>query len=556
MPQTPSTSGEGTSALALKGRTIPWGPAGVAALAICALVALWLRLDRLSAEGFADDELHKWLAANRYLIGDFGGDDLEHPMLMKSLIALALIAGRTFGWVPETITRLPNALAGAVAVVVLGLLGRRLFGRVAGLFAAALGAVSVSWIGYQRIAKEDVVLGLFVLVLCLCIADAKAAADGGEPQRVRRFEFVGALSFAAMLATKYYPYLPLLPIAMVLSISSGDTTYRVSLRRWVELGLVSLLFFLCLNWIIVRPSTWSYFIAYIGGSTQGGRATHLTMLFMGRFYETAFPGGVRRLPFWFYLVFAVVKQTPGTLLLSLAGLIWAVFKRRPSQRLILAWLAVWFVSQAVISGAKYGRMFVPIFSVFFLLAGAAASWLIEWAQRPKRSALAAGGIAVALAGASIVPELAASLSHAPHFRTYISPLGGGERLVSWYFPHCDYFDAGFREAIDYVAQHAEPAAEIASEIDWTAGYYAERAGRNDLLFTMLRPNDACQRRRVCYVAVQVGRRYEVNRSAVEALSKRRPWHTVSIRGVDAVKVYRLEPGEFPFPNGARSSVAD
>ncbi len=60
------------------------------------LAGLALRLWRLGAEGFADDEVHKWLAANRYLRGDFGGDDVEHPMLMKALIALTirLLAGR------------------------------------------------------------------------------------------------------------------------------------------------------------------------------------------------------------------------------------------------------------------------------------------------------------------------------------------------------------------------------------------------------------------------------------------------------------------------------
>src|SRR5215813_9862416 len=151
-----ATSSEGASALALKGRPLRWGPAGLILLAVCTALGLWLRLSGLADEGFADDEVHKWLAANRYLAGDFGGDDLEHPMLMKLLIALVLPIGRALQWAPETIARLPNAVGGAIAVVAVALLGRRLFGRVAGLFSAALGAFSVSWIGYQRIAKEDI----------------------------------------------------------------------------------------------------------------------------------------------------------------------------------------------------------------------------------------------------------------------------------------------------------------------------------------------------------------------------------------------------------------
>src|SRR3982751_2168095 len=99
------------------------------ALAVCMAVGLWLRLRGLAAEGFADDEVHKWLAAQRYLHGDFGGDDVEHPMLMKVLIALSsLVLGRS-GWAPEAITRLPNALAGALSIWAVAQLGKRLFGR-------------------------------------------------------------------------------------------------------------------------------------------------------------------------------------------------------------------------------------------------------------------------------------------------------------------------------------------------------------------------------------------------------------------------------------------
>ncbi len=549
MPKAPVTSGESARALALKGRPVPWGPAALVALGACTALALWLRLNGLAQEGFSDDELHKWLAANRYLSGDFGGDDLEHPMLMKSLIALTLIVGRRLQWAPETITRLPNAIAGTVAVVVIAFLGRRLFGRVAGLFAAALGAVAVTWIGYQRIAKEDVLFGLSLLILCLCVAEAKASVDGGEERRARRFEWAGAAALAGTLASKYYLVVPLVPIIAVLWIGRTETAYHLSLRRWLQLALISFAFWVGFNWMILRPSTLRYIIDYLNGATHGGRATHLTMLYKGRLYANVFFGGSPRLPTSFFVVFAAVKQTPGLLLLSLAGLAWAIWKRYPSHRVVLAWMGVWFVGHAI-SQAKYARFFVPIYPSLFLLAGSVAARLIEWVAA-RRSTLATGAVASVLGATTIGPELAASLSHAPHFRTYISPLAGGDRCVTYYFPHCDYFDAGFREAMEYIAQHAERGAEVSSEIDWTARYYAERFGRDDLTFSILRPDDACRAGKICYVAIQEGRLYEANRTAVESLALRKPWHIVPIRGVEVVKVYRLAPGETPFPNAVR-----
>src|SRR5436305_12563064 len=130
----------------LRGTVAPWGRAASLVLALLVLAGLWLRLRGLAAEGFADDEVHKWLAANRYLHGVFSGDDVEHPMLMKWLIAGSIAVFSRFGLQPEALTRLPNALAGGVCIWAVAQLGRRLSGRAAGLLAAALAAFSTTLI--------------------------------------------------------------------------------------------------------------------------------------------------------------------------------------------------------------------------------------------------------------------------------------------------------------------------------------------------------------------------------------------------------------------------
>jgi len=131
---------------------------------------------------------------------------------------------------------------------------------------------------------------------------------------------------------------------------------------------------------------------------------------------------------------------------------------------------------------------------------------------------------------------------------YISPLGGGDAQVQYYFPHCDYFDAGFREAVKFVAENAEEGAELSTEIDWPAQLYADDFGRADLRQPLVRRGQTCRHGPVCYVVVQAGRLYFLNQDAVANLAKRTPWHVERIEGREVVKVYRLLPGEAPFPD--------
>ena len=523
----------------LRGKTAPWTRAASVGLALLVLAGLWLRLRGLAAEGFGDDEVHKWLAANRYLHGDFSGDDVEHPMLMKSLITLCLLAGQRLGWQPEAITRLPNALAGGLSVWVVALLGRRLFGEGTGMLAAALAAVCCTLVGYQRVAKEDTLLGLFLMLVLWCLAEAKAAADDGRGTDQRRWELWGAASLAGMLASKYFFFLTPVPVVFALWVRR-DSHWRVPLKRWLQLIGVALAIWVCVNWSPFLPSTWTYAKSY----TSGQQTVHGSLYFMGRIYHNLVEYGLAGTPPWFYAVFAAVKLAPATFLFALGGLAVALIQRRPSHKAMLSWMAVWFFVHSL-SGSKWGRFFTSVLPAFLILAACFTGLIVQWLRaRGVKSLAPAAALVLALVGS----EAWASLEHAPHERLYISALGGGDENVTWFFPHCDYFDAGFREAVQYVAAHAEPGAELSTEIDWPARLYSERAGRGDLLQTLVRRGRTCLQGRVCYVVVQTGRLYFLNQEAVANLSKREPWHLERIRGEDVVKVYRLMPGENPFPD--------
>jgi len=535
----------------LRGVSPRWGTAFAVAIALCVAIGLWLRVRGLSAEGFGDDEVHKWLAALRYLRGDFSGDDVEHPMLMKVLIAGFALVGTRLGWTAETITRLPNALAGALSIWVVAQLGRRLFGRAAGLCAAALAAVSTTYVGYQRVAKEDTLLGLFLMLLLWCVAEAKAAADDGRVAPRKRWELGAAASLAGMFASKYFFFLA--PIAVLAYLWLRPVTaWRVPLRRWAQLVGIAAAIWVCLNWTPFLPSTWAYARTYLTGQ----QTVHGSLFFMGRIYHNLIEYWLRGTPPWFYLVFAAVKLAPVTVVFAVAGLAAAVVQRRPAHRLVLSWMAVWFLMHSA-SGSKWGRFFVAVLPAFLLLAGHGAAIVVEWlrARRPAWATAAAAAVVLLLVGG----EARAALTHAPHYRLYINAFGGGDANVDWFFPHCDYFDTGFREAIQQIAARAEPDAEVATEIDWPAQLYAERFGRPDLRQTLVRRGRACRSGQPCYVVVQLGRLYFLNQDAVRWLSHREPWTTVRVRGEDVVKVYRLMPGESPFPDenevGASKIVA-
>jgi len=532
----------------LRGKTAPFTRLASAAIVLLVALGLYLRLRGLSAEGFGDDEVHKWLAANRYLHGDFSGDDVEHPMLMKALITLCLAINDWLGanFQPEALTRLPNALAGGLSVWVVALLGRRLFGNATALLAAALTSVCCTLVGYQRVAKEDTLLGLFLMLLLWCLAEAKAAADDGRGPDQRRWELWGAASLAGMLASKYFFFLTPIPVVFALWVR-GDSIWRVSFKRWLQLICVALLLWVCVNWSPFLPSTWTYAKSY----TTGQQTVHGSLFFMGRIYHNLVEYGVNGTPPWFYAVFAAVKLAPATFLLSLGGLAIALVQRRPAHKAILSWMAVWFFVHSL-SGSKWGRFFTSVLPAFLLLAAHCTALLVEWLRERRVPTLVSGA---ALCLVLIGTEAWASFSHAPHQRLYISPLGGGDARVTWFFPHCDYFDAGFREAVQYVAAHAEPGAELSTEIDWPAKLYSERAGRGDLLQTLVRRGRGCQSGRVCYAIVQTGRLYFLNQDAVALLAKREPWHVERIRGEEVVKVYRLLPGESPFPAAAPATEA-
>ncbi len=149
---------------------LEWSVIGT--LAVFIILGFGLRVAKLDALGFAEDEINKLEAVRSYQRGDISAN-AEHPMLMKVLMFISLTRA---GLAPaaanqpgadmlsdEFALRLPNAIVGALTVIPLFLLTAAFFDRWTGLLAAGLWAFGVNAIAMNRIGKEDTLLVFFTL---------------------------------------------------------------------------------------------------------------------------------------------------------------------------------------------------------------------------------------------------------------------------------------------------------------------------------------------------------------------------------------------------------
>src|SRR5215469_4068098 len=115
------------------------------ALVLVVIIGFALRVRGLDRAGFNEDEVQKINAARAYLHGYFSRN-LEHPMLMKSLIAASLAAagrwnrgvGRFYPLSDEFAVRLPNSIFGALTAVVIYWLAMEFFSLEVALSSALL----------------------------------------------------------------------------------------------------------------------------------------------------------------------------------------------------------------------------------------------------------------------------------------------------------------------------------------------------------------------------------------------------------------------------------
>lgn len=514
-------------------------------LALFLLIGFALRVSDLGVESLGEDELNKLQTVEEYRINGLSGKNGEHPFLMKGLQTLSISAAeklKDYGGLKiaeEAALRFPVALFGSLTALLIFLLVRELFGQSIALVSAALWSIEPMAVGFDRIAKEDsLVLFFFLLTNLFWIRGQTAAERGGT--RWTWFAWAAAAGFAALMATKYYPYM--------LGITAGyyiifqyipATKWRMESVRWLKFFTVMGAAFVILNPTILLPETWLEMLKF----SSENRIGHDSYEFMGTLYRNEMSAWLAGVPWTFYFVFAAVKTSLVTLAFFLIGLPVLIRRKMGDGRFfMLFWAGMWLISFTFLGG-KFTRYFTLAEPLLLITAAGGFCFLVRSVSGKLAGQKPLAGVfqMIALAVFLAVPVWN-SLAVTPHFRMFTNELGGGMAVAGYYFPHDEFYDAGTQSIVSEIVARARPGATVASETPELFVHYARKAGRADLIFISLsEPMKVAGLRPGDFIVLTRGRRYFSNTAYEDYLTDRAaPVAETRIAGVTAATVYQLE----------------
>lgn len=524
----------------------------IAALSVLVIAGATFRLNGLSSEGLSDDELNKLTAVTEYRTQGLTSANGEHPLLMKALLTVSVIAADRWNQMAfvasrpelnipvETSLRLPGALFGAFTVVLIFLVASELFGAEIGLIAAALWAFDPLAIGFNRIAKEDTFVIFFFMLATYFWLRGQRVAESQPHRNPDRFYWATAAAFGAMLASKYLPIMIGIPVAYNYVFQKIPVTrWVIGKKRFIKFFLVMGIVFLICNPTIVLPDTWRAMLKFSTNRMMG----HDSYEFMGRHYPHKFTDWLRGEPWYFYLVLMGTKLP----LLSLIGFIGGLpllFRRKAGdgRYFLLMWLAIWSIA-FMFPGGKFARYIISVLPAILIVAAIG----IQFAARKFGSVCARllGKDSIKIYASAALPSIVLLLTFwsaataRPHYRLYVNALGGGAAAM---FPQDEFYDAYMQRVMAEIAQRAQPGARVASEIPSVASYYAGRAGRADLVCVeMSDPAELEKLKPGDFLIDARGREYVSNQAMLMRLRQSaKPAFTVSVGAVPAAGVYLLD----------------
>ena len=527
----------------------------VVSLSLIILLGFGFRLFQLGAEGLSEDELNKLVAVQDYRAHGLTAANAEHPMLMKAILTLSILSAERWNSAPwlsgnsalrisrESALRLPGAILGTLVSLLIFLVAAELFGNQIGMTAGTLWALDPNAIAFSRIAKEDIFLLFFFLLANFFWLRGQRVAENrsGQPDR---YYWATAAAFGAMMASKYLFHFFAISVSYYWIFQGIPATrWRLGRRKWLVFFAIMGTTFLVCNPAIVLPGTWREILKFAGEQRIG----HDAYEFMGRLYQNQATLWLRGSPWYFYYVFMGVKMPVLEVIAFAIGLVLLFLKRFGDGRFfVLFWLMLWFLPFTVLGG-KFTRYFTMALPVVLITAAigtyAAGQALLRFWQKARSPARNWTRHTPAFVSLLVLFFSAlASAGAMPHYRLYTNFIGGGRAQAGNYFPHDEFYDAGIRDAVGLIATQARPGARVGSETPTLVKYYADLAGRSDLIPMSLSDQQAVKQLTAGdFVLIARGRRYFSNDAIVQRLPQvAAPVATVRLAGVPAIYVYGLD----------------
>ena len=518
----------------------------VAALVLVVMLGFALRIRGLDRAGFNEDEVQKVNAAHAYLHGDFSRN-LEHPMLMKSMVAVSLAAadrwnrgiGRSRPVSDEFAVRFPNVVFGALTAGVIFALVEELFSVEVALLSALLWSAGIIAIIDNRLAKEDTLLVFFAWLGYYFYIRAKKASAINARQHVKpygKWYVAAGASFGLMLASKYFPHYWGL-IFLYYYLPSNRKEYPPLCKRdyLLLLGTCALVFLIA-DPVILAPGTIKYFVHYVAEGTM----THHGYLMMGHFYFNDVAHLRGGMPFYFYLLMLAIKtQLPVLIALGVGIVEVAQRRREPGASFLILMFLFWIVPFSLLS-AKWLRWMLSWMPMIYIIAAIGFVRIFSWTRSlamGSRSRLLVPALNVLLFIAFLAQPQWTAVKAGPFHSLYLNPLGLGR--TGYYFPHDEFADAGLRPTIFKICNEAPAGAAVGGEAQPVFAYYFHQCGRDDLHYFSLSDAHGETLPPSTYLVVEDGRKYFENISFIEAItSEQAPVWTTAIDGVPAATVYR------------------
>jgi len=515
-------------------------------LVILVISGFGFRVTGLSAEGLSEDELNKLNAVADYRANGLTGANGEHPMLMKALQAASIIIAEKWNnssfvasrpndrIAPETALRLPGAIAGALTAFLIYLIAAELFGVEVALIAAALWTFDPTGIGFNRVAKEDTFLLFFFLLANVFWLRGQRVAESTD-KSPNRYYWATAASYGAMVASKYVPHFLAVSWCYYWMFQQlPETRWRLGKKRLFIFFAIMGIVFLILSPTVLLPETWRQMGLFAGGK----RVSHDGYEFMNKLYTQRFDDWFNGIPVYFYVVLTAVKLP----LLTLAGFVVGLpllFRRKlgDGRYFLLFWFLLWVVAFCF-PGGKFTRYYTTVLPAVLITSAIGIQFAGRWIA--KHLSGFKHYVPASLAMIVIVASAVSSIQAAPHFRLFTNSIGGGTEWAGYYFPHDEFYDASMRDAMTEIASRAQPGARVASESPSLAAYYAERAGRTDLVCVSLSDPSAFNELRTGdFIIVARGRRYFSNDAIINALrTHSTPVVELKLGAIPSAKIYQ------------------